>query len=57
VKRETPHPLTDRLTPEQRAQVRVAVATWPPLTPETEAKPAILFDREPPPEPQVRASG
>jgi hypothetical protein len=25
---------TDRLTPEQRAEIRAAVATWPPLTPE-----------------------
>jgi hypothetical protein len=23
---------TDRLTPEQRAEIRAAVATWPPLT-------------------------
>ncbi|HME76054.1 MAG: hypothetical protein WCD33_06675 [Mycobacterium sp.] len=48
---ETPKRRTDRLTPEQRAQVRAAVATWPPLTPEQKAKLAILFDREPPPEP------
>lgn len=48
---ETPKRRTDRLTPEQRAQVRAVVATWPPLTPEQKAKLAILFDREPPPEP------
>jgi hypothetical protein len=45
---ETPKRRTDRLTPTQRAKVRAAVATWPPLTPEQKAKLAILFDREPP---------
>jgi len=35
--------LTDRLTPEQRAQVRVAVATWPPLTPEQKASGTVMM--------------
>jgi hypothetical protein len=34
---------TDRLTPEQRAHVRAAVAGWPPLTEEQRAKVATLF--------------
>jgi mono/diheme cytochrome c family protein len=34
---------TDRLTPEQRAQVRARVATWPPLTEVQRAQVAALF--------------
>jgi hypothetical protein len=34
---------TDRLTPEQRAHVRAAVATWAPLTEAERAQVATLF--------------
>jgi hypothetical protein len=50
---ETPKRRTDRMTPEQRAEVRAAVAAWPPLSAAKKAKLAILFDREPPPEPEL----
>ena len=34
--------------PEQRAEIRAAVATWPPLLPEQRATLRILLDMEPP---------
>jgi hypothetical protein len=40
---ETPKRRTHRLTPEQRAEIKARVATWPPLTEEKRAKLAILF--------------
>ena len=40
---DTPKRSTDRLTPEQRAEIRAAVATWPPLTEARPAKVATLF--------------
>jgi hypothetical protein len=38
-----PRRRTDRLRPEQRAQIRAAVAAWPPLTEAQRAKVATLF--------------
>ena len=35
---------TGRVTPEQRAEVRVAIATWPPLTEAQRVKIAALFE-------------
>jgi len=40
---ETPKRRTDRLTPEQRAQVRATVATWPPLTEAQREAVRVLF--------------
>jgi hypothetical protein len=40
---ETPKRRTERLTPEQRAEIRAAVAKWPPLSQEQRAKVATLF--------------
>jgi hypothetical protein len=42
---ETPKRRTHRLTPEQRAKVRAAVATWPPLTPEQKASGTVMMAR------------
>jgi hypothetical protein len=36
-------PGSDRLTPEQRAEVRARVATWPPLTEVQRVQVAALF--------------
>jgi hypothetical protein len=40
---ETPKRRTDRLTPEQRADIKARAATWPPLTEAQRAQFAILF--------------
>jgi hypothetical protein len=40
---ETPKRRTDRLTPEQRAEIKARVAPWPPPTEAQRAKVAILF--------------
>jgi hypothetical protein len=40
---DMPRRRTDRLRPEQRAQIRAAVAAWPPLTEAQRAKVATLF--------------
>ena len=40
---ETPKRRTDRLTPEQRAEVRAAVAGWPPITEAQRVQVAALF--------------
>lgn len=40
---QTPQRRTDRLTPEQRAQVRATVATWPKLSEAKREKIRTLF--------------
>jgi mono/diheme cytochrome c family protein len=40
---ETPKRRTDRLTPEQRAEVSATVAAWPPLSEGQRAQVAALF--------------
>jgi hypothetical protein len=40
---ETPKRRTDRLTLEQRADIKARVATWPKLTEAQRAQVAVLF--------------